>query len=107
MEQYRKASALEERGRNIAFALLILQRRMASSTYALLKSLKRRKERLEKLLEGKRKEKGKEPYYFDLEEIEDLEESERWKREEEQGRVTWRGRWWRRHYNNSLPRDQV
>ncbi len=40
--QYNKALAKDKR-RNIAFALVILQRRLASSTYALLKSLERRK----------------------------------------------------------------
>ncbi|MEM4279231.1 MAG: DEAD/DEAH box helicase, partial [Archaeoglobaceae archaeon] len=47
VEQYNKALQSEKK-RNVAFALLILQRRMASSTFALLKSLERRKERLEK-----------------------------------------------------------
>jgi len=69
----------ERRKRNIAFALLILQRRLASSTYALLKSLERRKRRLEELL--KEPEISKEEFAFDLEEIEDYEESERWKQE--------------------------
>lgn len=40
--QYNKALKKDKR-RNIAFALVILQRRLASSTYALLKSLERRK----------------------------------------------------------------
>jgi len=67
----------EKRKRNIAFALLILQRRVASSTYALLRSLERRKKRLEELL--KEPEIPKEEINFDLEEIEDYEEQERWK----------------------------
>jgi hypothetical protein len=41
-EQYNKALTLDKK-RNIGFALLILQRRMASSTYALLKSLREEK----------------------------------------------------------------
>ncbi|MEM2302021.1 MAG: helicase-related protein [Sulfolobales archaeon] len=69
----------EKRRRNIAFALLILQRRMASSTYALLKSLKRRKQRLEELLE--KSELPKEEIEVDLEEVEDYEEKERWEHE--------------------------
>jgi SNF2 family N-terminal domain. len=40
--QYNKALTKDKR-RNVAFALVILQRRLASSTYALLKSLERRK----------------------------------------------------------------
>lgn len=70
-----------ERGRNIAFALLILQRRMASSTYALLKSLDRRKKKLEDLLNEPKLPKA--DLELDLEEIEDYEEKERWENEEE------------------------
>src|SRR5262249_33508745 len=51
-EQYNKALTKQDKRRNIAFALVILQRRLASSTYALLESLERRKKRLDELLEG-------------------------------------------------------
>lgn len=78
IEQYNKALQKDKK-RNVAFALLILQRRMASSTYALLKSLERRKRRLEELL--KEPEIKEEIISFDLEEIEDYEEEERWKYE--------------------------
>ncbi|MDQ7082672.1 MAG: hypothetical protein Q9N34_06750 [Aquificota bacterium] len=54
---------------------------MASSTYALAKSLERRKERLEKLL--RREGKPIKISLLDLETAEDLEEEERWKKEEE------------------------
>jgi len=84
IEQYNKALQSDKR-RNVAFALMILQRRMASSTYALLKSLERRKDRLEKILKGEEKQKE---ISVDYEEIEDLEESERWKKEEEWESVT-------------------
>ncbi|MGC9109629.1 MAG: helicase-related protein [Caldimicrobium sp.] len=85
-EQYNEALQFDKK-RNIAFALMILQRRMASSTYALLKSLERRKEKLEKILKGD--EKPKEVFsYIDYEELEDIEESERWKREEEWESIT-------------------
>ena len=47
-KSYNKALSNEKR--NVAFALLILQRRMASSIRAVRCSLERRKERLEKLL---------------------------------------------------------
>jgi len=79
-EQYSKAMS-EQRNRNIAFALMILQRRMASSTYALVRSLERRKERLRKLLRQDEKPVKISPP--DLETVEDLEEEERWKKEEE------------------------
>jgi SNF2 family DNA or RNA helicase len=91
VEQYNKALQLDRR-RNVAFALIILQRRMASSTYALLKSLERRKNRLEKILEGEGKNRDQFVQQIwipaDYEEIEDLEESERWKKEEEWESVT-------------------
>ncbi|MBC7129757.1 DEAD/DEAH box helicase, partial [Candidatus Bathyarchaeota archaeon] len=89
IDQYNKASQSEQsdKKRNIAFALMILQRRMASSTYALLQSLERRKDRLEKILKGD--EKSKETVsLIDYEELEDIEEIERWKEEEEWESVT-------------------
>lgn len=56
------------------FALLLLQRRMASSIYALLKSLKRRKRKCENLLENTETQKIKiNPFKY-----EDEEEKKRW-----------------------------
>lgn len=79
IEQYDMAKG-DPRKRNIAFALMILQRRMASSTYALLQSLRRRKERLEKILKGEEKPKD---ISIDIEEVEDSEEESRWQKEKE------------------------
>ena len=79
VEQYNKALQVDKK-RNVAFALMILQRRMASSVYALLKSLERRKKRLEQILKG---EKHQSQIQVDYDEIEDIEEKERWKREEQ------------------------
>jgi superfamily II DNA or RNA helicase len=78
-KSYNKALAAEKR--NVAFALLILQRRLASSLRAVRRSLERRKERLEELLKlGKwLAERGA----VDEEELEDAPEAERLKREEE------------------------
>ncbi|KAA0008703.1 MAG: DEAD/DEAH box helicase, partial [Thermoplasmata archaeon] len=84
VHQYNRALR-QDKKRNVAFALVILQRRMASSTYALLRSLERRKEKLEKILIGKEEPKE---LKIDFEELEDLEESERWKKEEEWEGVT-------------------
>ena len=81
ISQYNKALMRDKR-RNVTFALLILQRRMASSTYALLRSLDRRKKRLEELL--KEPEIKSEVATIDIErltEIEDYEESARWEAE--------------------------
>lgn len=78
ISQYNKA-LLTDKKRNVAFALLILQRRMASSTYALFKSLERRKERLENLLEEPDFEKR--TFLIEFEEVEDYDEKERWEEE--------------------------
>lgn len=88
--QYNKALTKDKR-RNVTFALVILQRRLASSTYALLRSLQRRKKRLEELLEitwGKNdrdaNNRGDHSTVLlkDLDTVEDLSEEERWKEEE-------------------------
>ena len=72
----------KDKKRNVAFALVILQRRFASSTYALLRSLERRKKRLEDLLKGVQ-ERGKVTNAGpDYEAVENLSEEERWKEEE-------------------------
>jgi len=76
---YNKALASEKR--NVAFALLILQRRLASSVRAVRRSLERRKERLEELL--RLGERPAERGTVDEEELEDAPEAERFKREEE------------------------
>ncbi len=81
LHQYNKAMKGRDQKRNVAFALLILQRRMASSTYALWKSLERRKRRLESLLEESKMQRRS--FLVDFEEVEDYEEEERWKEEEE------------------------
>ena len=72
--------ALEKEKRNVTFALTILQRRLASSVRAIRRSLERRYERLNELYK-----KGKivQEEGYDEEFIEDLEEKERWKKEEE------------------------
>ncbi len=84
-EQYNKALAGGNKRRNIAFALVILQRRLASSTYALYRSLQRRKKRLEELREqADAFTKKRQPVpqdFFSLEDAEDLSEEERWERE--------------------------
>jgi superfamily II DNA or RNA helicase len=80
-EQYNKALTSEKR-RNVAFALVILQRRLASSTYALLRSLERRKHRLEELLQGAPQRQRTADEGYDVDELDDLSEEERWRREE-------------------------
>ncbi len=73
--------ALQKDKRNVAFALTVLQRRLASSIRSVRKSLERRKKRLEDLLE--KGEIIQEQGYIDEEAFEDLSEKERWKKEEE------------------------
>jgi superfamily II DNA or RNA helicase len=83
--QYNKALSKDKR-RNVAFALVILQRRLASSTYALLRSLERRKHRLEELLQTALTPSPLTQSFgrgeYDLDAIEDMSEEERWKQEE-------------------------
>ncbi|MEN2985038.1 MAG: helicase-related protein, partial [Dictyoglomaceae bacterium] len=79
-EQYNLLKS-EDKKRNIGFALVILQRRFASSTYALLKSLERRKNRLEDIVNNFNLETAKKTNSIDWEEIEDMDEEERWKEE--------------------------
>lgn len=82
--QYNKALASDKR-RNVAFAMVILQRRLASSTFALYRSLERRKKRLEELRQQAdafrdgRLAGPAEP--FSLDEVEELSEEERWEQE--------------------------
>src|SRR6266566_5549885 len=80
-EQYNKALQSDKR-RNVAFALVILQRRLASSTYAILRSLERRKKRLEDMLQGAAVPGQQDEEVFDPEEVEDLSEEDRWKEEQ-------------------------
>jgi len=79
--QYNLALSKDKK-RNIAFALVILQRRMASSIYALLRSLERRKKRLQDLIEKSEKIHDEKLKLLDMDEIEDLNEENRWKQEE-------------------------
>jgi superfamily II DNA or RNA helicase len=73
--------ALKHDNRNVTFAMMILQRRLASSVYAVRKSLERRRKRLNDLYEkGDLIQKGSE---YDEDYLEDLEEEERWNIEEE------------------------
>ncbi len=82
-EQYNKAITKQDKRRNIAFALVILQRRLASSTYALLRSLERRKKRLDELLEGVTQNNNRTGFTgIDPDETEELDEQERWAQEE-------------------------
>ena len=81
-EQYNKALTKDKKKRYITFTLVILQRRFASSIYALYKSLMRRRDRLSKLLEHFEREKIRINNVFGFEEMDDLPEEERWEKEE-------------------------
>ena len=80
-KQYNKALSKDKK-RNIAFALVILQRRLASSTYALFKSLERRRDKLNKLKELSESTFKSKIKKFDFEDAEEMSEEERWKEEE-------------------------
>jgi superfamily II DNA or RNA helicase len=73
--------ALDTERRNVQFALMLLQRRLSSSLYAARRSLERRKDRLQKLLQ--KGELLRERGAIEEEELEDLPEAERWDVEEE------------------------
>ncbi len=72
--------ALQQEKRNVAFAMMILQRRLASSVRAVRCSLERRRKRLADLKLRALQYRDRE---FNEEMLEDLPEFERWKREEE------------------------
>ncbi|MDI6895762.1 helicase-related protein [Methanocella conradii] len=72
--------ALEKEKRNVTFALTVLQRRLASSARAIRKSLERRHS---KLLELYKKGNLIQEASVDEDALDDLEEKERWKKEEE------------------------
>ena len=78
--------------RSITFALMILQRRLTSSTHAIHESLKRRKERLEELLAIPGEFRPGEDYLrlrnITEEELEDMEEGERARIEEQLEHLT-------------------
>jgi len=87
IHQYNKALAQNNR-RNFVFALLLLQRRMASSLYALLNSLIRKKTKYEDILENpsllneaKKIDAKDQDLDSDLELWEDESETERWEKE--------------------------
>lgn len=82
-EQYNRFSENSQKRNNVAFALVILQRRLASSTYALYVSLQRRQKRLEELLQITSPESDTIPTEQQRDEVEDLSETERWEREEQ------------------------
>ena len=85
--------ALDEKRRNVGLAMTVLQRRLASSTHAIARSLENRKKRLEKLLEEAREFKENNDRLEDIDEpdvtsSDDLPEEERWRIEDEALKVT-------------------
>lgn len=79
--QYNKALSSEKK-RNIGFALIILQRRLASSSFALWKSLQRRRNKLNDILQDFEKSKKITPKIFDFDDAEDMSEEDRWEQEQ-------------------------
>ncbi|MEM2100488.1 MAG: DUF3883 domain-containing protein [Thermoproteota archaeon] len=73
--------AMQKDKRNVTFALLILQRRLASSLRAIRRSLERRRDRLKELY--KQGEIISETGYINEEALEDSPELERWRKEDE------------------------
>lgn len=75
--------ALKANRRNVAFAMLVLQRRLASSIRALRDSLERRQKRLKDLLQLGQWLKEQDIGRIDWDELEDASEAERLKQEQE------------------------
>lgn len=87
--------ALDKKKRNIGLAMTVLQRRLASSTHAIARSLENRKKRLEKLLEEARELKESNSNWgtrdvgiAETVDLDDLAEEERWQIEEEALKLT-------------------
>ena len=78
--QFNRALSPDKK-RNIGFALIILQRRLASSSFALWRSLQRRRDRLKGILEDFERSKRSTPKVFDFDDVEDMSEEERWEQE--------------------------
>ena len=79
--------------RNVTFAMIILQRRLTSSIDAILESLKRRKKRMEELLQLPDEIRKRQMVYEEIreiteEELEDMEEERRWEIEEKLTNLT-------------------
>jgi len=73
--------AIQKEKRSVAFAMMILQRRLASSIRAIRMSLERRRKKLQELYEASENYLAGENYTEDR--IEDWSEDERWRLEEE------------------------
>lgn len=75
--------AFSEENRHVQLALLVLQRRLASSLKAIRSSLEKRKDRLSDIYNKGREALLKDSEELDWEELEDMPEVERWKVEDE------------------------
>lgn len=82
-EQYNRFSEDTQKRNNVAFALVILQRRLASSTSALFVSLQRRQQRLKELMQMADLIIDKIPSEQIFEDVEDLSEENRIQIEEQ------------------------
>ena len=78
-EQYNLAIR-SVKGHNITFALIILQRRFASSMYALIKSLRRRMKKLEQLESAAQSTPTIDEGYMDK--VDEMSEKDRWEEEQ-------------------------
>ena len=80
VHEFNKA-LMRDKKTSFAFALLILQRRMASSIYALLKSLERKKTKFQTIINNP--EMINQYHTLDLSNKEDASEDDRWRQESE------------------------
>lgn len=78
--QFNRALSPDKK-RNIGFALTVLQRRLASSSYALYTSLQRRRDKLSGYLDDFKGPMQGVQKTFDFDEMDDMDEEERWEKE--------------------------
>lgn len=71
----------QDKKRNIGFALMVLQRRLASSSFALWRSLRRRRDKLSAILKDFESSKQVLPKAFDFDAVDDMSEEDRWEQE--------------------------
>ena len=81
IKKQNELAGLSSRGHNVSFALILLQRRFASSMHALIQSLRRRRDKLAEMANSggspETTRAGRAP-----QSVEDMSEAERWREEE-------------------------
>ncbi len=80
IKRQNELAGLSSRGHNVSFALILLQRRFASSIHALAQSLRRRRDKLAEMADGG--SPGAARAGRAIQSVEEMSEAERWREEE-------------------------